>query len=122
MLTPAHHMSERSTVLKQKRWQKCVVMWSSIIFWGTALLRAATPVIYHSINNDAGMFISTEFKKKKIVTSVHEAKIPPIIAHLNVFAFDSRFSKPVYRSACVNIFSCLDCLVVSLCDILDVHI
>lgn len=87
----------------------------------TAYFRAAAPVIYHRLNNDAGGFTSTE-ANRSFVTSVHEAKIPPVIAQLSIFAFDSRFSKPMYRLACVNTFSRLDCLVVSLHDILDTHI
>ena len=121
MLSPAHHMSEHSSVLKQKRWQKHVVTWSSIILLGTARLRAAAPVIYHSVNSDAGAFMSTEVNRN-FATNVHEAKIPSVIAEMNIFAFDSGFSKLVYSSACVNTFSCLDCIVISLHDVLDTHI
>lgn len=79
-------------------------------------------VIYHRRNNGAGAFISIEDNKnKKNSTSVHEAEIPPVFAQWNIFAFDSRFSKTLYRSICVNTFRSLDCLVVSLHDILEVH-
>lgn len=63
-------------------------MWSSIILLGTVCLKTAAPVIYHRLNNDAEGFISTE-ADKNFVTSVHETKILPVIAQLNIFDFDS---------------------------------
>lgn len=60
----------------------------SVIMYGS--------VIYHSQNNDAGAFIFIEDNKKNS-PSVHEAKIAPVFGQWNIFVFDSRFSKTLYR-------------------------
>lgn len=58
----------------------------------------------------------------EILLPVSMRLIAPVIAQLNIFAFNSRFSRPVCRWACVNSFSHPYCLVVSLYDIFDTHI
>lgn len=121
MFGPAHHMFECSIVLK-KRWHKCVVVGRGIILLGIACLRAPASLIYHSLNKNVKALIYTEFSRNFCYQSPCESRIPSVIAHLSIFAFDSRHFNPLYRLACVNSFSWLDCLVVLLSDILGIHI
>lgn len=104
IFSPSHHMSECSFVLKQNRWQKCVVVGSSIILLGTACIRATAPVISDSLNKNIGAFISTEFNRN-VVSRVQESRIPSVIVQLSIFDFDSRYFNSVYRLAYVNSFS-----------------